>query len=336
MTIEPNAGQSKVYGAAVPVLTETATGFVNGDPASLLTGSLGTTATASSGVGTYAFTLGSLGAGANYTLALAASPTFGVTPASLVITANSASITSGQALPAFTASYSGFVNGDSAAGLTTPPTLHAAAGAGSSPGTYPITFSGASSPDYTITYVAGTLTVTQPLATVKSVSIQKITMGKHKTVQAIVLQFSEALDSAAAQNVGAYTLATIPKNNKQKSKPVAISGATYSASAMTVTLLTSKKLALNPPLDLTVHASSLLDALGRQLDGNGSGHQGANFTAVLSKSGTTVTSAGNACASAACRRMRSMPCWPRAYTGAVERRRRSSSGSHRCGLPALT
>ena len=33
---------------AVPVLTETATGFVNGDSASLLTGTLGTTATASS------------------------------------------------------------------------------------------------------------------------------------------------------------------------------------------------------------------------------------------------------------------------------------------------
>ena len=62
LTIMPNAGQSKVYGAAVPGLTKTATGFVNGDTATLLTGALGTVATASSAVGTYAFTVGSLSA----------------------------------------------------------------------------------------------------------------------------------------------------------------------------------------------------------------------------------------------------------------------------------
>ena len=191
LTIQPNAGQSKVYGAAVPGLTEaTPTGFVNGDSASILSGSLGTTATASSPVGNYSITLGSLSAGANYTLVLAASPTFGVTPASLVITANSASIRSGQALPVFTAGYSGFVNGDTSASLATPPTLSTTASAGSPAGTYPITVSGASSPNYTITDVPGTLTVTPgpaqtgtsgsgtppatlPLATVESVSIQK-------------------------------------------------------------------------------------------------------------------------------------------------------------------
>ena len=311
LSIQPNAGQSKVYGAAVPGLTATATGFVNGDSASLLTGTLGTTATASSAVGTYAFTLGSLSAGANYTLVLAASPTFAVTPASLVITANSASITSGQALPVLTASYAGFVNGDTPASLTTPPTLSTTASAGSPAGTYPITASGASSPNYTITYVPGTLTVALPLATVKSVSIQKIKLSKHKTVQGIVLQFSEALDSADAQNLSVYTLATVPKNKKQKSKPVPLSSATYNSSALTVTLLTRKTLALNPPLDLTVQAASLLDAQGRELDGNNSGQPGANFTAVLSKAGATVTSA-RARESAACRPMRSMPCWPRA------------------------
>ena len=70
-----------------------------------------------------------------------------------------------------------------------------------------------------------------------------------------------------------------------------ISAASYSSSAFTVTLLTRKTLALNPPLQLTVKAASLLDALGRELDGNGSGQLGANFTAVLSKAGTSVTSA---------------------------------------------
>jgi hypothetical protein len=291
LSIQPNTGQSKVYGAAVPGLTETPTGFVNGDTASLLTGALGTKATASSAAGTYAFTLGSLSAGANYTLVLAASPTFAITPVSMVITANSASITSSQALPVFTASYAGFVNGDTSASLTTSPTLSTTASAGSPAGTYSINASGASSTNYTITYVPGTLTVTLPLATVQSVSIQKIKLSKHKTVQGIVLRFSEALESADAQNLSAYTLATVAKNKKQKSKPVPLSSATYNSSAFTVTLVTRKTLALNPPLDLTVRAASLLDALGRELDGNHSGHPGSNFTAVLSKAGASVTSA---------------------------------------------
>ena len=124
--------------------------------------------------------------------------------------------------------------------------------------------------------------VPQPLATVQSVSIQKIKLSKHKTVQEIVLKFSEALDAADAENVSAYTLATVAKSKKQKSKPVALSSATYNASALTVTLLTRKTLVLNPPLDLTVHAASVLDALGRELDGKNSGQPGANFTAALS------------------------------------------------------
>ena len=234
-------------------------------------------ATASSAVGTYAFTLGSLTAGANYTLVMAASPTFAVTPASLVITANPASIGSGQALPVFTASYTGFVNGDTPASLTTTPVLSSAASPSSPAGNYPITVGGASSPNYTITYVPGTLTVILSPATVESVSVEKIKLSKHKTVQEIVLQFSEALDSATAQSISSYTLATVPKNKKQKSKPVQLSRASYSSSAFTVTLLTRKTLVLNPPLELTVKAASLLDALGRELDGNDSGQPGREF-----------------------------------------------------------
>src|SRR5262249_46139241 len=51
LTVTPTAGQSKAYGAVVPTLAYTASGFVNGDSASTLTGALGTTATAASPVG---------------------------------------------------------------------------------------------------------------------------------------------------------------------------------------------------------------------------------------------------------------------------------------------
>ncbi len=116
-------------------------------------------------------------------------------------------------------------------------------------------------------------------------------MSKHKSVEGIVLQFSEALNAADAQSISSYSLATVAKTKKQKSKPVALSSATYSSSAFTVTLLTKKTLVLSPALTLTVSASSLLDAFGRELDGDDSGQPGSNYTAVLSKKSVQVTSA---------------------------------------------
>jgi gliding motility-associated-like protein len=55
--------------------------------------------------------------------------------------------------------YSGFINGDTKANLTTQPTVTTTAVPGSAAGPYPITVSGAVDPNYTITYVPGTLTV---------------------------------------------------------------------------------------------------------------------------------------------------------------------------------
>ena len=61
--------------------------------------------------------------------------------------------------PPLTVSYSGFVNGDTAASLTTPPTVATPATTASAVGTYPVTASGAGSANYTISYASGTLTV---------------------------------------------------------------------------------------------------------------------------------------------------------------------------------
>ena len=49
--------------------------------------------------------------------------TLTVTPAPLTITANNQTKAYGAAVPALTASYTGFVNGDTSASLTTQPTL---------------------------------------------------------------------------------------------------------------------------------------------------------------------------------------------------------------------
>jgi hypothetical protein len=119
LTVTPAAGQSKVYGAAVPTLTYTADGLVNGDPASTLSGALNTAATAASPVGSYAFTLGTLSAGSNYTVALAANPpTFAVTPAPLSAAAVNFSATAGAPFSGTVATFTTADRIDSAAAFT--------------------------------------------------------------------------------------------------------------------------------------------------------------------------------------------------------------------------
>ena len=82
-----------------------------------------------------------------------------VNPAPLTITAGSSSITYGQSIPPITPSYVGLENGDT--GPATPPVCGTSASSSSIAGTYSTTCSGASDKNYTITYDAGTLTITR-------------------------------------------------------------------------------------------------------------------------------------------------------------------------------
>ena len=87
-----------------------------------------------------------------------------VTKAPLTITAKSYSIKQGDALPTFEAEYSGFKNSETSetsSVLTTKPTITCTATSASAPGTYDIIVSGADATNYDITYVKGTLTITQ-------------------------------------------------------------------------------------------------------------------------------------------------------------------------------
>jgi parallel beta-helix repeat protein len=262
------SNQTQVYGATTPTLTYSITGFVAGDKVSVVTGApvVTTSAAAGAGVGTYSIKVaaGTLTA-TNYTFPAAdlIAGTLTVTPAPLVVTAISTSMPAGGPAPAFAATYTGFVNGDTAASLSSPPTFYSSGTTASAAGAYPIIVGGASSPNYTITYVPGTLTVNLPPLAIESVSVEKIKLKKHKTVTGIAVRFNEALNVAEAQNLSEYSLATIPKNKKQKSKPVALSSASYNPAAFTVTLLTRKPLVLSRPLDLTVKAVDYLGVLSK-------------------------------------------------------------------------
>jgi hypothetical protein len=72
----------------------------------------------------------------------------------------------GSKVPAITASYSGFLNGDSASSLTTLPTCTTAATSTSNVGSYTTSCSGAVDAKYIITYKTGILSITPAVLTV--------------------------------------------------------------------------------------------------------------------------------------------------------------------------
>lgn len=86
---------------------------------------------------------------------------FTVGKAALTVKAEDKSITYGDAAPVYTATYTGFVGDDGAEDLTGTLTFTCAYAAGSPVGTYPIAPKGLTSNNYSISFVYGTLTVTE-------------------------------------------------------------------------------------------------------------------------------------------------------------------------------
>ena len=113
---------STVYGAAVPAYTSTITGFVNGEPQSVVTGSasLSTTPATPTNAGTYTINaaIGTLAA-ANYSFSFV-NGTLTINKAVASVTPNAASKTYGTADPALTGTLSGFLAADGCDGSLQP------------------------------------------------------------------------------------------------------------------------------------------------------------------------------------------------------------------------
>ncbi|MDT3403698.1 MBG domain-containing protein [Mucilaginibacter terrae] len=164
------ANKSRVYGQPNPEFTYTINGFVNNDTredAITKEPTVSTTATEASPVGSNYNIQGRGATADNYSFSYITGK-LTITPAALVIKANDTTRRYGEPNPEFTATYTGLASFDTPASLNTPPTFATTAVAGSIPGQYPITVSGASSPNYTITYADGMLTIGRPLLTVKA------------------------------------------------------------------------------------------------------------------------------------------------------------------------
>jgi gliding motility-associated-like protein len=218
--------QTKTYGAAVPTLTASYAGFVNGDDYTVLTTNtiLGTTATATSIVEGSPYPITASGAAsANYTINYVPG-TLTVTPAALTIAASSTSKTYGSVNPALAVTYSGFVGTDNAASLDTPPTILTTAVTGSPANTYPITASGAASNNYIISYVPGTLTVAPAMLTIAATNTSK-TYGSVNPTFAVTYSGFVGTDNAASLTTAPTILTTAVNNSPVNTYPITASDA---------------------------------------------------------------------------------------------------------------
>jgi hypothetical protein len=148
-----------VYGGAVPPgFPPTYVGLVSGESGPDTPATCTSTGHTGSAAGSYPITCAGA-ADSDYEIVYA-DGTLTVARAALDVRAPSVTVAYGTSVPmTFTPTYAGLVNGDT--GSVTPATCTSTGHTGSPVGTYPITCSGASDPNYAIGYAAGTLTISR-------------------------------------------------------------------------------------------------------------------------------------------------------------------------------
>src|SRR6185369_9842741 len=132
--------------------------FVNGDTAADVSGTAAcsTDATAGDPAGVYTITctIGTLTA-TNYDIVVGGTAIFTIGTVTLHVAVDDATKTYGDPNPAFTVSYTGFVNGDTPADLGGSLAFATAATTGSSVGTYAVSAFGLTSANYIFDYQDG-------------------------------------------------------------------------------------------------------------------------------------------------------------------------------------
>ena len=236
------ASGSQVYGGS-PTFSAAYNGFVLGQGAGVLSGTLAytTTTSSSSDVGTYATAVSASGlTSTNYAITYVAGPMV-VTAAPLTITASGAQVYGGS--PSFSVAYSGFVLGQDASALNGSLAYSTTTTSSSNVGTYAsvVNASGETSTNYAITYIAGPMVVTAAPLTITgsgtqvyggsptfSVAYSGFVLGQGASALSGTLAYSTTTSSSS--NVGTY--ATAVNANGLTSTNYAI---TYVAGPMVVT-----------------------------------------------------------------------------------------------------
>ena len=140
-----------------------------------------------------------------------------VNPVPLTITASSGSMTYGQAPPAITPLYTGFVNGDGPGSLHPAPVCSTNATASSPVGTYPSDCTGAADPNYVISYAGGTVTVTPAATALTYTGPQSVARGASFTP---VATLSSPASACQAGQPVSFTLNANPKTGAPRTYPL--------------------------------------------------------------------------------------------------------------------
>jgi filamentous hemagglutinin family protein len=201
---------SRLYGNANPALTYTlgGDGLAGSDT---LSGALATSADATSNVGSYAISQGSLSAGSNYILAFSGAD-LTLTPRSLTVTADAISRLYGNSNPALTYTLGGLVNGDTLSGA-----LATSATTTSNVGSYAISQGTLSAGgNYALSFTGADLTVTPRSLTVTADAHSRLygnanpaltyTLGGDGLVGSDTLSGALSTGASSTSNVGSYAI----------------------------------------------------------------------------------------------------------------------------------
>jgi fibronectin-binding autotransporter adhesin len=182
----------------------------------------------------------------------------------LTVSANNLTTTYGTGVPTLSSSYSGFVNGDTAASLTTPATVATTASASPNVGSYPITASGVVDPTYYIIYNPGTLIVNLATLNVTASSASR-TYGQANPTLSVSYSGFQYSDTSSILTTPAQVSTTATTSSNVGGYATTASGAATSSGNYTIGY-TNGTLTVNPaPLTVTG-----LSGTGRAYNGSSS------------------------------------------------------------------
>jgi hypothetical protein len=235
------------YGAAVPAITPIYNGFVNADTsASVGTGVTCTTSahgpSNGSPVGSYA-TNCSGAVNSNYMISYTPG-TVTITAVPLTITASSGTMIYGGPVFMVTPTYSGFVNGDGFTNLTPQAACGSLASSQSLVGSYVSSCTGAGDSNYKITYVPGTVTVTQATTTTTVVSSSPNNNSTY-------MQLVTFTATVVPQYAGTTPIGTVSFFNNGSTTPIG-SGTLSVVNGQNVATFNTSSLPDNAPDNITV------------------------------------------------------------------------------------
>jgi len=295
------AAKNKTYGGTDPALTYTATGFVNGDTVSVMTGSL--TRVAGENAGNYAINQGSVAAN-NYTITYTGA-NLTISAAPLTVTAAAKGKAYGAVDPALTYTATGFVNGDTTAVMTGALTRVA----GENVGNYAINQGSVAANNYTITYTGADLTISAAPLTVTAAATNKTYGGTDPALTYTATGFvngdttaimTGALNRVAGENVGNYAInqGTVSANNYT----ITYNGAnlTIDPAALTITAEAKSKTygGTDPALTYTVSGfvngdtTAIMTGGLTRASGENTGNYAINQGTVAATSNYTVSYTG--------------------------------------------